>query len=233
MVTKKGVGKKAVLQIAEVCYHGGMTIRGLLCRSVLSMLLLGGVALGDADLSSPVAVGHYDTAVWTNNGTGAVFQNVQENEAVYEVPIEYQTFGRILTIRVEVETSPSNMVVVALGNASGDVLTLECQEGVWEMMCGAQLHDFETPIPPLQWGTRTHTLRFVASPWGGAYSPKVTTSDNGVISSANHLAPAQSQWEAMGDPLLWTRARFHLRGTGGVKGIDIKWSEPPLLIRIR
>ena len=187
--------------------------------------------MGDVDLKALSPVGYFNTAVWTNDG--AAFRNEGQNHAVYEAPLSFEGAGRIIAISIVVETSNSNAVSVSMGDASTDCLTLECQEGAWEISCNER-HTFADPIPPLQSaGTHTNEIRFVMNRDGRAYEPLVTTYDNGVPSSANNLAPSPSQWKRVGDVSSFTHVRVALHGDSAIRSIRCARSEPPSLILIR
>jgi len=237
-----GHGKRSERMKLEVAKRDGTSHNGrVMARYILYLglmvSLVGGVAFASPMLGGGIDLSLFEpenanVATWD----GATLRNDDETDSRYFGLINSEEPGQILKITAEVVLNPSNVVAIAFGDEFSDALRLECREGVWELRCRGQRHNFTNAIPPLQSGTNTYRMTFVASQWGGEYSPTVKISANGVnVTGANHLAPPKPAWDgAMGDPSRITHARLRLGGRGsGIKRLEYSWSNPGTLIILR
>ncbi|MCL1857497.1 MAG: hypothetical protein FWF84_07675 [Kiritimatiellaeota bacterium] len=167
---------------------------------------------------------------------GKTLQNLRHDDSRYLFELPPLGNGTVFSVAAEVTLSPSNSVVIALGDEiNPECLTLRCVRGQWTALVGDQLLGFSDPLPPPVIGTHSYKIHLSIDTSKGRFTPAVTVSvDGGNPVPANHLAPPPSAWRDVAHPDTWTQATVSLTGAGsGVKSLLVKMAPPPTLIIIR
>jgi len=190
----------------------------LLYPVALVLSLACGVALGsDIALTSFVSCGIYDTAEIQNVAGNWGLVNTQRTDAVYSTTLDFSSMqSPHLTVDISVSLgASSNAVWLGFGNSaiSPDYLRIGCEEGIFTILMGDQLQDFDAPPPPSLEGDAPRTFRIhIVTSIEGNYSSTVKIYEDGNLQPST-LRIDPSLWQgAGGDPSTWDTVTVSLRG---------------------